>query len=121
MRALARFAVTVAVVALVGASSAAASPGLRVVERSPVVVEGSGFPAGGRVVVTVRAPSVRLTRSVVVVPRGGTFRLRLPTLDLTRSLRCATGVTISARAGAGALVLWRPRLVDCSTPLPIPG
>ena len=120
MRALARLAVAAAVVALVGAGSAAAAPTLRVVDRSPTVVEGSGFPAGGRVVVTVRAPSVRLTRSVVV-PRGGRFRLRLPALDLTRSLRCATGVTISARAGTGALVLWRPRLVDCSTPLPIPG
>jgi hypothetical protein len=119
MRAL-RLAVVLFAGGLVLAASAAAAPTLRLVDRSPAVVEGRGFPGGGRVVVTVRAPSVRLTRSVVV-PRGGTFRLRLPALDLTRSLRCATGVTISARAGTGALVLWRPRLVDCSAPLPIPG
>ena len=120
MRALARLVVICSIGALVAVGGAAASPTLRLVERSPAVVEGSGFTSGTRVVVTVRAPSVHLTRSVAVA-RGGRFRVRVPELDLIGSLRCATGVTISARVRTGALVLWRPRLADCPAPLPIPG
>jgi hypothetical protein len=112
-------AVAVAGALAANASGAAASPKLTLLDRSPVVVAGSGFASGTRIVVTVRAPSQTVTRSLDVGPGGG-FRLRVARLTLSGALRCAGGVTISARIRDGAVVLWRaPRLPDCAAPLPV--
>ncbi len=107
--------------ALVGASAAAPSvPRLALVDRSPVVLEGSGFDAHERVRLIVTAPSLRIDR-VVRAGATGRFRTTIHKLDLTGQLRCAIGVTVVARSPGAGIVLWRrPRLPDCSAPLPIP-
>jgi len=108
-------------VALVGAGGAApSSPRLALVDRSPVVLGGSGFDAHERVRLIVTAPSLRVDR-VVRAGATGRFRTKLPSLSLTGQLRCAIGVTVVARSPRAGIVLWqRPRLPDCSAPPSVP-
>jgi hypothetical protein len=98
------------------AAIAAPPPTLRVVDRSPLTIEGRGFATGRTVTVIVRAPGVSERRA----PRAnglGRFRVVVRSVSLTGPLRCAVGVVIAARIEGGGLVLWRPRLPDCPSPL----
>jgi hypothetical protein len=120
MRFLALLTAGLAALLLTAVSDAASEPRLSLVDRTPVVLAGTGFAAGTRVVVTVRTPSRVLTQPLRVGSTGG-FRLRLPTLRLTGRLRCAAGVTIVVRPSGGVPILWRaPRLQDCASPPPAP-
>jgi hypothetical protein len=108
-------------VALVAAAAAVAAtparPVLRVVDTSPLVVVGQGFPAGQAVRLVTRARRVS-TQATVHTDEDGRFRVVVERLTLTGALRCAAGVVISARTAAGRVVLWQPRgLPNCSTPL----
>ena len=117
----ARLLGSVCVVALLlGANvHAATGPRLTLVDRTPVVLSGSGFQPETRVVITVRAPSLRVTRTVRTTD-GGRFRTTFEGLRLTGRLRCAQGVTIVARPAGGELLLWHPaKLPDCAAPLPV--
>jgi hypothetical protein len=112
-------AVVAIVLACTGTGSAGtpAGPTLRLVELSPVVVAGVGFPAGRPVRLLVRAPGLRAQKTVRAGPGGG-FRVVVERLRLAGGLRCAAGVVVSARTEAGRVVLWRPDgLPDCSSPL----
>ena len=98
---------------------AATGPRLTLVDRVPVVLSGSGFQPQTRVVITVRAPSLRVTRTVRTT-NGGRFRTTFEGLRLTGRLRCAHGVTIVVRPARGELLLWHPgKLPDCAAPLPV--
>lgn len=105
---------------LLGANGhAATGPRLTLVDRTPVVLAGSGFEPQTRVVVTVRAPSLQVTRTVRTTDRGR-FRTTFEGLRLTGRLRCAHGLTIVARPARGELLLWHPpKLPDCAAPLPV--
>ena len=105
---------------LLGANvHAATGPRLTLVDRTPVVLSGSGFEPQTRVVVTVRTPSLQVTRAVRTTDRGR-FRTAFKGLRLTGRLRCAAGVTIVARPAGGELLLWHPgKLPDCAAPLPV--
>ena len=97
-------------------ATAASTPTLRVVDRSPLTIEGRGFVTGRSVTVIVKAPGVSERRA----PRAnelGRFRVVVRTVNLTGPLRCAVGVVIAARIEGGGLVLWRPSLPDCPSPL----
>ena len=116
MRARALLAVCVCAIAFVTGAQAASVPRLTLVDRSPLVVAGIGFGARELVVVTVRAPSLVVNRTVRV-SESGRFRTSVAGLSLTGRLRCAHGLTIVARSQRGALVLWHPqRLPDCAAP-----
>jgi hypothetical protein len=120
MRLRVLYTVGLAALLLAAVSDAAAEPRLTLVDRVPVVLAGTGFVAGTEVVVTVRAPSLVVTRPMRVGVGGG-FRLRVPALSLSGRLRCAGGVTIVARPKGGVPILWRPpRLPDCASPPPTP-
>ena len=105
---------------LLGANvHAATAPRLTLVERTPVVLSGSGFQPQTRIVITVRAPSLRATRTVRTTDLGR-FRTTFEGLRLTGRLRCAAGVTIVARSAGRELLLWHPgKLPDCAAPLPV--
>ena len=106
---------------LLGANvHAATGPRLTLVDRAPVVLSGSGFQPQTRIVITVRAPSLRVTRTVRTTD-GGRFRTTFEGLRLTGRLRCAPGVTIVARPAIGELLLWHPgKQPDCASPPPTP-
>ena len=102
-----------------GVAQGASGPRLMLVDRAPVALLGTGFAARERVLLTVRAPSLVITRTVRAGD-GGRFRTTIPTLRLVGRLRCAQGVMIVARRARGQLLLWRPpRLPDCAAPLPV--
>lgn len=112
-------AVCVCAAVSVGTATAAAEPRLALVDPSPVTLVGTGFAAHERVVVTVRAPSLLVVRTVRA-GESGRFRASVPSLRLVGRLRCAQGVTVTVRRAAGQLLLWRPpRLPDCPAPLPV--
>lgn len=116
MRALALIAAGLCAVVVAGASHAASSPRLTLVDRTPVVIAGTGFDARERVVVTVRTPA-QVVRRTVRTSAGGRFRATVRSLRLTGRLRCAYGVTIVARLQGGELLFWAPpRLPNCAAP-----
>ena len=105
-------------VALLAAEAAgsASTPRLSLVQRSPVVLKGTGFDAREQVVVTVRAPSL-VVRRTVRAGANGRFRAVVRGLSLTGRLRCASGVTIVVKPSRGQLLLWHPpKLPDCASP-----
>ena len=108
--------VCVVALAAVAPLEAASTPRLTLADRSPLVLAGAGFQPGARVVVTVRSPTIRVTRTVRA-SAAGRFRTKIAGLSLTGRLRCAAGVTIVVRPLRGELLLWHPRrLPDCATP-----
>jgi hypothetical protein len=121
MRVRALLSVGAAAGVLVAGAEAASEPRLTLADRSPVVLAGAGFEPRQRVVVTVRAPSLVVHRTVTANERGR-FRTSISALRLTGRLRCANGVTIVARPERGSLLLWHPpRLPDCAAPPLVPG
>jgi hypothetical protein len=116
MRVLALVAACLCAVGIVGAAQTASTPRLTLVDRTPVVIAGTGFEARERVRVTVRAPSL-VVRRTIRASENGRFRTTIEGLRLTGRLRCAYGVTIVARLQGGKLLLWAPRgLADCASP-----
>jgi hypothetical protein len=111
-----RLAVSAAIAAaLLGATAAAASaPALRLADRSPFVVTGSGFPAGAKVaVVATRHGTVH-----VVAGRAGAFRARFPGAGISR---CDTLVVTATAAKARAVLkIPRPACSPAREPTPQP-
>jgi hypothetical protein len=100
-----------------GSQTPTAEPTLLVVKRTPVVIEGTGFPEGSVVTLVARAPGLVDRRTVRPGPRGQ-FRAVFERLSLTGPRRCAVGVVIWARTETGAVALWQPKgLPNCPAPL----
>lgn len=119
MRLRAIVAVCACATMTVGVAQGASEPRLTLVDRSPVALLGTGFAARERVLLTVRGPSLVITRTLRAGV-GGRFRASMPTLRLVGPLRCGQGVTVTVRRARGPLLLWRPpRLPDCAAPLPV--
>jgi hypothetical protein len=111
---------TACVVFVLQAAAAVSEPRVALVSRAPVTLAGTGFATNDRVVVTVRAPGTTVRKELRADARGR-FRTTVSRIALTGALRCATGVTIVARARSGRLALWAPpRLPDCPSPLEPP-
>lgn len=119
MRMRAILAVCACAAVTVGVAEGVSEPRLTLVDRSPLTLVGTGFAARERVRVTVRAPSLVVTRTARAGD-GGRFRASVPTLRLVGRLRCSQDVTVTVRRAHGQLLLWRPpRLPDCAAPLPV--
>jgi hypothetical protein len=112
--------VTVAVGSIFAAHTAAAAeptPTLRVVDRSPLVIEGRGFAPSGMVTLITRVPGTT-ERKVLRSNTLGRFRVTVPGVTLTGARRCGAGVVIAAQIGRRELVLWHARgLPNCPSPL----
>ena len=116
-----RIVVTSALVlALAPVAGAAATPSLRLVTRTPLVVKGVNFHPGERV-------TVRVGDAKVVVRAGvaGTFRVNLgaPLVD-----RCSSGIIAAGARGDQAALFLRAMCAPASpsspaspaAPLPVP-
>ena len=116
-----RYMLLVAVAAWLAASAAAAArpdaaARLTVVDRAPLTVVGSRFPAGRSVVLRVVTPYSAVRRALTS-GAGGRIQAAFPHVSLTGKLRCAVGVVIAARVEGGDVVLWSERLPDCPSPV----
>jgi hypothetical protein len=97
-----RFAAVAAAVGLVvgaGVASGASGPSLRIVDRSPFVVAGSGFPGGVSVLVTVRTTRPFVRR--VNADADGSFVARFGKIA---PVRCAALRVAAAGGGKTAVV-----------------
>jgi len=111
---LAALVIPLAIAAL--SATAAGTAALKVVDRTPLTIEGRGFAARRDVTVTVQAPGTKMRRTVRASATGR-FSVAIRLLSLTGELRCATGVVISARSKSSGVVLWHQTLPNCSDPL----
>ena len=98
------------------AAGAGTGARLTVVDRTPLTVVGSGFPAGRSVILRVITPSGAVRRALTS-GTSGRIQAAFPRVNLTGKLRCAVGVVIAARVEGGDIVLWSERLPDCPSPL----
>jgi hypothetical protein len=100
-------AVLLLLAVVASAAAASSSPSLRLVDRAPVTVRGSGFAAGERV--TVVLSSVTRVSRAVHAGAGGGFVVRFP-----RSLgRCAR-YSLQAYGATGTRARLTARLsLDC--------
>lgn len=114
-------AVVVALVALVAplaplaaAAPDAGHPALRVLDKAPLVLRGTGFERWERVKVTVVAKHAHLVRRALA-SRLGTFVVRFDTVvDSCNGARAATAV--GARGSKASIVLERPWQRECTEP-----
>jgi hypothetical protein len=113
-------AVAVAVTSVLAAHASGATeppPTLRVVDRSPLVIEGQGFAPREVVTLIARIPGV-VERKTLRANDLGRFRVTITRIALTEVRRCAARVVIAAQTSGGGLVLWHPRgLPNCPSPL----
>ena len=104
MRALASAAAAALVLGVASSASAGPRPQLRLLDLTPLTVQGTTFRAGERVTLLVSA-GTPVTRHVVAGPRGGfrvRFRFSVPTctsVDVqaigARGSRASTGIGIA--------------------------
>ena len=112
------FALAVVVLA-VGASAAAGTrqPSLRLVDESPLTVQGARFGSSELVRLTVKEDAVVLAqRRLRSGPRGG-FVARFRAVELHR---CSGGVTVTARAASGRMAVAKLPQPACPPPLDPP-
>jgi hypothetical protein len=98
-------AVTLAGVATAQSSS---TPRLQVVDRSPLIVHGTGFGLRERVSVTVTVDGER-TRQAVIATYRGTFTTRFDDIRLD----ACTGATLVAAGARGGLARLKISLREC--------
>ena len=115
-----RFAVLLALLVVAVPSVAAATqaqPRLRISDRSPLVVRGSGFAPGERVRVTVSGPR-RLTKTVTAVRTGAILaRWALPAGDKES---CAA-LAVRAVGTRGSVAAVKVPGIECPQPPQDPG
>ena len=116
MRAIVVFVALVSGLSTTQTAAAVGTPALKVVDRTPLTIEGRGFAARRDVTVTVQAPGT-IVRRTVRASATGRFSVAIRRLSLTGTLRCATGVVIAAQSKSSGLVLWQQTLPNCSDPL----
>lgn len=99
--------------ALVGAAAtdAGTTPRLQVLDRSPLIIRGTGFGPRERVAVTVTVDGERTRRRVVATYRG-TFTVRLDEIRLDG----CTGATLVAAGYRSDVVKLKIGLRDCPSP-----
>jgi hypothetical protein len=114
-RALILVGLLVAVVApLSPAASSSPQPTLRVLDKAPLVLRGTGFKRAERVKVSVVTAPVVLIRTTLA-SRSGTFVIRFDTIvDACHGARAATA--IGMRGSKAAIVLARPLDRYCVAP-----
>jgi hypothetical protein len=114
-RALILVSLLVAVVApLSPAASSSPQPTLRMLDKAPLVLRGTGFKRAERVKVSVVTEPVKLVRTTRA-SRSGTFVVRFDTfVDACHGARAATA--IGMRGSKAAIVLARPLDRYCVAP-----
>jgi hypothetical protein len=102
-----------AAVALAGVATAngKTTPGLQVLDRSPLVVRGTGFLSRERVVVTVSISGERTRRGVIATYRG-TFAVHFDDIRLD----ACTGATLIATGRRSQAVSLKIGLRECPGP-----
>ncbi|MCI0637308.1 MAG: hypothetical protein L0206_25835 [Actinobacteria bacterium] len=107
-------AATAVALALAGATAATpstdAKPAIRVLDRAPLVIRGSGFHARVRVTVTATT-ELRRARRVAVTSRRGSF-----TVHFDFGLTPCTRATLVAAGARGPSVLLKLGLRECPGP-----
>ena len=113
MKGLAALLVLVAL-AFAGSSAAGGSPRVRLTDRSPAILAGTGFHAQERVSVVVSSGEVVLRKAVTAGARG-TIVARW-----ARSLPAAcNGTAIVARGSAGSRAVFKDPPTDCAPIQPV--
>jgi hypothetical protein len=100
-----------AVVAGVATADAGKGARLQVVDRSPLVVHGTGFEPRERVALTVTVDGERTRRGVVATYRG-TFTVRFDSIRLD----ACTGATLVAAGRRSDIVRLKIGLRECPGP-----
>lgn len=100
-----------ATLAGVAPADTGARPRLQVVDRSPLVVRGTGFTSRERVVVTVTVDGERARRPVIATHRG-TFTVRFDDIRLD----ACTGATLVAAGARSDVVRLKIGLRECPGP-----
>ena len=110
-----RVAIAIALLAILLplAASAAGRAGLRITDRSPLAVRGTGFRPLERVTVTAFEPQGSLVRRAVAT-RAGAFTVRFAaSSDWCNGVREIRAV---GRAGSRAVVWALPARAECAAP-----
>jgi hypothetical protein len=105
--AVALLAVAAAVAPAASSSQAVTRPQLRLTATSPIVVRGSGFHAGERVRLVVRAPALVIRR--VTAGTGGAFTMRV---NAFAGDVCA-GLSVTATGDHGSRATYRRLPQQC--------
>jgi hypothetical protein len=101
---------TALVVLLVAPSTTAATPVLRVIDQSPLVVRGTGFKPRERIRVRLTLTSSSRYRDVVAGSAGG-FSVRF----IITPLQCTQARSVTAAGNRGSRAT-RPLGLDCESP-----
>jgi hypothetical protein len=95
----------------VATAQSASTPRLQVVDRSPLIVHGTGFGARERVAVTVTTDGDRMRYGVIATLRG-TFTARFDEIRLD----ACTGATLVAAGRRSEVVTLKIGLRECPGP-----
>ena len=98
-----------------GASSTATTPSLRVLDREPLAIRGTGFAARERVVVSARTQRGTISRRLVT-SQLGTFTVRYE-LAFGTCTGVRTVLAVGARSGTATLRAL-PMTRECPPPAP---
>ena len=113
MRGVALFTALLAAALMLSAGAQPAlKPTIAVVDRTPVVVRGTGFGSRERVVVTVRSGIVRAMQRTTATYRGA-FVVRFDGVRLT----ACTGATLVATGARGHAAQLKLELRECPGPI----
>jgi hypothetical protein len=102
---------TAIAVAVVATAHGRTAPKLQILDRSPLVVRGTGFASRERVVVTVDVAGERTRRRVIATFRGS-FTARFEDIELD----ACTGATLLATGRRSDIVRLKISLRECPGP-----